>query len=558
MLVNFGQNLQLSSFFQKAPIVQVSDNSIISQQNSAQAIFGGNEISGGLPYHISNDLPFHTGQNIPKNRLAYNKPQFALLDTIMSYRIDSLVYNAINAGAFPGCQVFVARKGVVVFNKAYGNISYGGNAVTTNTLYDLASVTKIAATTVACMRMITQGKISLSTKLGDCFNNTFIEYTKIKPDTVVNIDTLLLRKVRDINKILKLQDTLHLNDSEIIAYDTLITKTSPAFNIFQVELEALLRHQSGVLPSLPILPLYLYRMNYDKNNFKIDKDKLDFILDSLKKHNYAIPRVDTTVLSNKTIFNGFYRYYLNFYNDTACGIEIAKNFYLRKEYWDTLWIDVKQMSVFSRRIAQYTDVNMLLLQQAIDSVNDKSIDEYLKEEIYQPLNLNYITYEPLRFFNLSQIAPTEFDRIWRMQQLHGYVHDPTAAFFGGYAGNAGLFASAHNLGILFQMVLNGGTYGGRRFIDENVVQKFTSRQPESDRALGFDMKFAQTIIAQSVSDETYGHLGYTGTCVWVDPKEEIVYVFLSNRVYPNGDNWKLNGYKVRQGIQQIIYDAIIE
>jgi CubicO group peptidase (beta-lactamase class C family) len=143
----------------------------------------------------------------------------------------------------------------------------------------------------------------------------------------------------------------------------------------------------------------------------------------------------------------------------------------------------------------------------------------------------------------------------RNQTLQGDVHDPTAAILGGVSGNAGLFSNAHDLGVLFQMLLNGGTYGGIRYLSPGVVSMFTTRQPGSHRGLGFDMQAYKAICAPDASRSTYGHTGFTGTCVWVDPDRDMVFVFLSNRVHPSAKNWRLNTLRVRQNIHQAVYDA---
>lgn len=560
IVVNFGSLHRLDSLSRYATVIQAYSATPAEQRLASQLVFGGSSATGRLPWRAGDSLTYNSGTNTVQTRLKYGIPENVNVDSKILQRIDSIALVAIRGGATPGCQVFAARKGQVIVNNAYGFTAWGsGLGVKWNTLYDVASVTKIAATTIATMKMMAEGRLSLSTKLEECFENTEIEYTKIKPDTIINIDTLLVSKVRNMKKLLEVQDTIHLNDSVIVAFDTLLVRATPMYNIFQVEIEHLLRHQSGILPSLPVLPLYLYRMNYDKNNFKITAARLEQVMDSLKNSPYQIDYQDSLQLVADTLHQGFYKYYLNQCIDSACGMEIARNFYLRKSYWDTLWIDVKQMSVYSRAIPQYTDVNMLLLQQAIDSLNDYTIEEYLQEKIYAPLGLQMACFQPLnRGIALRRIAPTEHDKIWRMQLLHGHVHDPTAAFFGGMAGNAGLFSNAHDLGILAQMLLNKGKYGGMQILPESIVELFSRRQDDSNRGLGFDMRFEQSIIADSASDATFGHTGFTGCCVWIDPEYELVYVFLSNRVHPNASNWLLNAYDVRERIHQTLYDAMTD
>ncbi|NJO92728.1 MAG: serine hydrolase, partial [Chloroflexia bacterium] len=178
--------------------------------------------------------------------------------------------------------------------------------------------------------------------------------------------------------------------------------------------------------------------------------------------------------------------------------------------------------------------------------------------IYNQLGLKTITYHPLDYYSKSKIIPTELDNSWRYGLLHGFVHDPSAALLGGMTGNAGLYSDAHDLGILFQMVLNKGSYGGIQYLKPNVVETFTKRFDDTQRALGFDMPNRKAIVGKKASQNTFGHSGYTGTCVWVDPDNQIVYVFLSNRNHPSGDNWKIVTHKIRERIHDAIYDAIIK
>jgi CubicO group peptidase (beta-lactamase class C family) len=200
---------------------------------------------------------------------------------------------------------------------------------------------------------------------------------------------------------------------------------------------------------------------------------------------------------------------------------------------------------------------MVLIQQAIDSVNRMPINEYLKTEFYAPLGLRHCTFNPLKSYPLAQIVPTALDLRWRRRLLQGTVHDPLAALFGGVAGNAGLFSNAHDLGVIGQMLLNQGTYGGARFLDTTTITLFTTKQPGLNRGIGFDMPVAgHGIIASGSPVTTYGHTGYTGTCLWIDPENGIVFAFVSNRIHPNPENQKINIFKVRERLHQSIYDEL--
>jgi CubicO group peptidase (beta-lactamase class C family) len=167
----------------------------------------------------------------------------------------------------------------------------------------------------------------------------------------------------------------------------------------------------------------------------------------------------------------------------------------------------------------------------------------------------------LKKMDVKNIMPTENDRLFRMQTVRGYVHDPGAAMMGGVSGHAGLFANASDMASLMQMLLNGGEFAGQRFLSPSTIDFFTRKQSTiSRRGYGFDKPETDPNKTNPCSDETpkstYGHTGFTGTCVWVDPENKLTYVFLSNRVYPSAENWKLVSMSVRTDIQTAIYKAI--
>ncbi|MBQ5648404.1 MAG: serine hydrolase [Alistipes sp.] len=205
----------------------------------------------------------------------------------------------------------------------------------------------------------------------------------------------------------------------------------------------------------------------------------------------------------------------------------------------------------------------------VKRITGRDYEEYLYEEFYTPLDISKgAMYNPTRRYPLSKIVPTEFDNYFRKRLVHGYVHDESAASLGGVSGNAGLFANAESLAVILQMLLNGGEYDGVRYFDSKTVREWTMCQyPENDnyRGIGFDARrFNDRIIfakrgyyyARSASMASYGHSGFTGTMVWVDPAEDLIFVFLSNRVYPSrksGSFFKLNP---RANCHEAAYEAI--
>jgi CubicO group peptidase (beta-lactamase class C family) len=239
-------------------------------------------------------------------------------------------------------------------------------------------------------------------------------------------------------------------------------------------------------------------------------------------------------------------------------IRVADQFYFDGRYVDSIWKAVHRLPVQPRRGYRYSDVNFMLIQRMIEEKTGTSLDELVEREFYGPLGLRHTAFNPSGRFDPARIAPTQNDLRWRHQLLHGSVHDETAALMGGVGGNAGLFSSAEDLAVLFQMLLNGGQYGGREYLKPATIELFTSDGHGNHRGLGFDKPYRtnQTSRAAGAPAESYGHTGFTGAAVWVDPTEDLVFVFLSNRVHPNARNSLLFRLNVRSRIHQVVYDAL--
>ncbi len=549
IIVNFGELKHIKQIENANVLLQVYGNTEIEQKYSGELLFGGIEAGGKLPVNLNNSYNYSTGIKTKSTRLSSALPEEVGVNSELLAKIDSIANDAISRGTFPGCQVFMAKDGKIIFDKAFGFHTYSKQrAVKKTDLYDLASITKIAATTLASMKMFETGKLKLNDSLGKFFKDISIDYSNIKADTTINIDTLLISNIKNINKLLKHQDTLHINDSVLVAYDTLIIRLTPRNNIFKVKIKDILLHKSGISPSLPILPFLFYRKYYRK--MIKEQEKITDTLIVLNDSNKQVPK---TILDIRK--NPFDEYFTREYIKDSAETRIAENFYLQNRYLDSLWKNTKRLRVYSRKIYQYSDINMILLQQAIDSLNNKNIDEYLSENFYKPMGLSLICYKPRRYFELSKIVPTENNK-WRRQLLTGDVHDPSAALLGGVSGNAGLFSNARDLGTIGQMWLNGGQYGGMRFLSPKTVNLFSGTHEDSHRGLGFNKPGEGSIIGNGATHDSYGHTGFTGTCIWIDPVKNIVYVFLSNRVHPTQKNWKINSLKIRQKIHSALYDAI--
>lgn len=386
--------------------------------------------------------------------------------------IDTIALEAIKAKATPGCVVTVLRKGQLVFQKSYGSLTYDSIIpVTPRTIYDLASVTKISATTVCLMKLVEEGKIDVKQPV-----SKYLPWLKDSDKENLLVENLLL-------------------------------------------------HQAGLNPFIPF-----YKEVMDK-----DGNPLSTVLSATKE----VP-FETTV---------------------------TDALYLRNDWNDTMYERIKTSIVSDRELKYvYSDNDFILLGKIIEAVTGKPLDVYASETFYKPLGMSTTRFKPYEHFANDMIAPTEKEKQFRQQLIWGYVHDPGAAMFNNVAGHAGLFSNAADLSKLYQMLLNGGIYNKHRYLEKQTIDWFTSYQtPVSRRALGFDKPEKDNDIrsvekaypSKSVSPATYGHTGFTGTCVWVDPQYQLIYIFLSNRVNPSGgDNLKLSQLNIRSRIQEVIYQAM--
>lgn len=551
-IIDSVQNLRKIS--KRNTIIFSIENNDNFQETLSKVIYGGIKLNTNLPSYSnrSNDVK---NTKIFETRISISEPELVNVNSLKLLKIDSIVNDAINKFVFPGCQVFVIKNNKVIYNKSFGYQTYEKKIkINEYSLFDIASVTKIAATTISAMKMYNDGRIKLNDKIGNSFKNTKIDYTRVKPDTIIKIDTINTFIQKNYIKKIKNQDTIRINDSLLVLIDTLIYKVTPKLNVFQCNFENLLLHKSGLPPSVPILRFLNFVRPVDDKYYK---NIIYNLPDSIANNEISIEIKKDSLKNSKRKFKNYYNdYYSKSFKKDSANIQIANNLFLRKKYFDTLWIDTKQIKVYNNDVFEYSDANFLMIQQAIDSLNGYSINNYLDTNIFKPLNLNNILYNPLSKFEIENIVPTEEDKYWRKQLVHGFVHDETAALFGGVAGNAGLFSNAKDLGILFQMILNRGEYGGIKILEDSVVNKFISKQENSHRALGFDMPSENAIISKYASKNSFGHTGFTGCVVWVDPYEELVFIFLSNRVHPKKKNFLINTYKIRQKVHDAIYEAI--
>jgi len=244
--------------------------------------------------------------------------------------------------------------------------------------------------------------------------------------------------------------------------------------------------------------------------------------------------------------------------------KVADNLYLHKKYYKKVYKQIKKSPLNDKPGYVYSDLSFYLYPIIVERITGKKFENYLKEEIYKPIGATTLTFNPYLYYDKDRIVPTEFDSLFRKVLIQGRVHDEGAAMLNGLSGHAGLFGTANDLAKMMQLYLNKGKYGGRTFIKEFAIDEFTRCQfcPTNRRALGFDRPqdppSASGNAALSASPISFGHTGFTGIFTWVDPKYNLVYVFLSNRVYPTRNNSTLFKLNTRTNIQQVLYDAIIK
>lgn len=240
--------------------------------------------------------------------------------------------------------------------------------------------------------------------------------------------------------------------------------------------------------------------------------------------------------------------------------KIADRLYLKKNYFrDITWPKMLASPLKTRGKYVYSDVSMYIVKEIEETITTIPLNIYTQQNFYNPLGMQTAGFLPLLRFPKDRIIPTENDATFRKQLLIGYVHDQGAGMLGGVSGHAGLFAGANDLAILYQMILNKGTYGGTQYFKPETVDLFTAQQSNvSRRGLGFDRRdpeVSKHYPSELAGPETFGHTGYTGTCFWVDTKRNLVYIFLSNRVNPKVSE-KLSGLQIRGRIEDLAISAV--
>lgn len=464
----FGNPYAVKNSCEAKNIVVCYQDDAITREAAADVLKGVIGSKGRLPVTVCTAFAYGSGistETVPgANTVVVDSNQERF------HSVDSVAKVAIENHAAPGMEVMVVKDGRIMYHKAYGYYSYDSSEqVRLSTLYDLASVTKISATTMSVMRLYDQGKLDLKKTLGD-----------------------YLPWVRGSNKE-------------------------------KLPVEDILLHEAGLKAFIPF-----YRETIDTVT--------------------GIP------------FAGFY----SNHKTDEYSITVADTMYMRKDWEDTIYKRILQSEVGPLHKYIYSDNDFIFLGKIVEAISGMPLQEYVYKEFYRKLGMSTTGFWPLKRFPESRITPTENEKYFRRQLLRGYVHDPGAAMFGGVAGHAGLYSDAYDLAVLMQMTLEGGTYNGYYFFSPETIKLFTGYHSKiSRRGYGFDKPAKDNATSKdpypckNASPETYGHTGFTGTCVWVDPKYNLIYIFLSNRVNPEGgSNTTLYKLNIRTQIQDEIYRVL--
>ena len=412
--------------------------------------------------------------------------------------IDRIAREGIREGAYPGCQVVVWKDGQEIYNKAFGT-HRGGKGVRRDTtevrpddVYDIASLTKTSATLLAVMKLYDRGRISLTDRLAD-----YLPYLQGTDKQDITVRQLLLHESG--------------LPSTILFYREAIDKESCAGALFRGQRDA--SHTARIGARTWADASFSFR-----------------------------PGLTSAVRTD------------------SCTWQLADSLWLNPRFKQVCLQQIVEAPLLSRRY-RYSCVGFILLQQLVEARAGMSMDEFLGQEFYRPLGLTHTGFCPVQWEKPVRIVPSSVDDFLRKDTLQGFVHDESAAFMGGVSGNAGLFSTAHEQAVLYQMLLNGGELNGHRFLSAETCRVFTTTLSRaSRRGLGFDKPDKRNPRRSPCCEEApasvYGHTGFTGTCAWVDPDNHLVYVFLSNRIFPHVWNNKLSKLDIRTRIQQAIYRAL--
>lgn len=470
ILFAFGNPYAIKNDCMARNLVACYEDDEITEGVAADWLAGKFSAKGVLPVTVCENMKSGAGILPPSRVIPRTDPTVLGFDPVRLEKIDTICKEAIDKMATPGCVVLVAKDGKLAYEKAFGYMSYDKTEpVYTESIYDMASCTKICATTMAVMKLYDEGKLDLQKTLGD-----YLPWVRGSDKAGLRIFDVLLHQAR--------------------------------LNAF--------------------IPFY--------------KETLDTSRQGAPLPGFYVPKPDSTH-----------------------SIRVADNMYMRNDWEDTIYSRILTSKLGPPDKYVYSDNDFIFMGKVVEAISGMPLNEYVKKTFYDPLGMSSTGFRPRERFPLGRIAPTALEPIFRQQLIRGDVHDPGSAMFGGVAGHAGLFSDAYDLAILEQMLLDGGTLNGHTFLKKSTIDYFTAYHSNiSRRGIGFDKPEKDNATRRepypclSASPETFGHTGFTGTCVWVDPKYDLIFIFLSNRVNPVEGNPRLSSLSIRGRIQEAVYQAM--
>lgn len=464
------------------------------QQFVAEVMMGREKATGRISVEVKDyRLP---GEGVDLESTKKYRPEDYGMDASVLSKVDEIALEGIKAKAYPGCQVLIMKDGLPVYDKCFGTFTYeDSKKVEPEHLYDIASLTKTTGTLLAVMKLYDEGKFGLTDPIS--------KYVPAMKGS---------RKGR-------------------------------------ITIEDLLYHQSGLPGSHPFYREAINDSSYTGGFFK---GRID------ANHHLRVDRRLYVVDDFK-----YKDEYLSFASSEDYPLQVAENLFVSPSFPEKILEMIASDKVPLRdRRYRYSCLNFVLLKEMVEQISGMPMDEYLEKEFYAPMGMKSTLYNPLRRFQPEQIVPTiQKDYLRGRKELRGYVHDEIAAFMGGVSGNAGLFSNARDVAKVYQMLADGGQYGGKRYLSLETCQLFMNKKSRiSRRTLGFDKPEptpGKGPCADEAPKEVVGHTGFTGTCAWADPKNGLVFVFISNRIYPRPfDHKGLMTLKIRPRIQQLMYQAL--
>lgn len=479
-----------------AAVVMGHSGSENVQRFVADVLMGREQATGRLSVEVKNFRKPGDGVTVELKQTKIYRPEDYGMDAGVLKKIDDIALEGIEGRAYPGCQILILKDGAPVYDKCFGTYTYGGTEkVDEESIYDIASLTKTTATLLAVMKLYDEGRFGLTDPI-----SKYVSALKGSRKGGITIEDLLY-------------------------------------------------HQSGLPGSWQF-----YREAIDDSSYTgaFFKAKVD-------------PNHRLQVDKRLYVVDGF-KYKEEYVSNTLSEeypLQVAQDMFVSRGFPKRMLEMIASDTVPLRdRRYRYSCLNFMLLKEMVEQISGLPMDEYLEREFYVPMGMDRTLYRPLSRFKPEQIVPTvQKDYLRGRKELRGYVHDEIAAFMGGVSGNAGLFSNARDVAKVYQMLADGGIYDGKRYLTQETCRFFMNRKSRiSRRTLGFDKPEpapGKGPCADEAPAEVVGHTGFTGTCAWADPKNGLVFVFLSNRIYPRPfDHKALMSLNIRPRIQQVMYQAL--